>query len=32
MLMGAAGVTMGIRIKHVDGCCWGDFGNTSKAC
>ena len=31
MLMGAVGVTLGIRVKRVDGCCWHDFGNTSKA-
>ena len=31
MLMGAVGVTMGIRVKRVDGCCLRDYGNTSKA-
>ena len=26
MLMGAVGVTLGIQVKRVDGCCWRDYG------
>ena len=29
---GAAGVARGTRVMRVDGCCWRDYGNTSKAC
>ena len=30
--MGAVGVTTGILVKRVEGCCWRDYGNTSKVC